>query len=84
MITVPLAKAKNQLSELLDRVEQGETIVVTRHGKAVARLAPSEPAQDRSDSQRAKVQRALGKLKALSGGIDLDGDIKAMAREGLD
>lgn len=57
--------------------------MVTRHGKAVARLAPSEPAQE-NDSQRAKVQRALGKLKALSLNIDLDGDLKAMAREGLD
>ncbi len=30
--------AKARLSELLDRVARGEQIVITRHGKAVARL----------------------------------------------
>jgi prevent-host-death family protein len=32
--------AKTRLSELLDRVEKGEQIVITRHGKPVARLVP--------------------------------------------
>jgi prevent-host-death family protein len=32
--------AKTRLSELLDRVERGEQIVITRHGKPVARLVP--------------------------------------------
>ena len=31
---------KNQLSELVHRAESGETIVVTRHGKAVAEIGP--------------------------------------------
>jgi prevent-host-death family protein len=34
-------EAKNKLAALLDRVEQGEEIVITRHGKAVARLVPN-------------------------------------------
>lgn len=34
-------EAKNKLSALLDRVEQGEEIVITRHGKPVARLVPN-------------------------------------------
>ena len=38
MIHVPLAQAKNQLSELVGRVERGETVAVTRRGKPVARL----------------------------------------------
>ena len=33
-------QAKNTLGTLLDRVEQGEEIVITRHGKPVARLVP--------------------------------------------
>ena len=33
-------EAKNTLGSLLDRVEQGEEIVITRHGKPVARLGP--------------------------------------------
>jgi prevent-host-death family protein len=37
--------AKTHLSELLDDVERGETIVITRHGKAIARLAPEAATQ---------------------------------------
>jgi prevent-host-death family protein len=33
-------EAKAKLSELLDRVERGEEIVITRHGKAIARMVP--------------------------------------------
>jgi prevent-host-death family protein len=40
MVTVNLARAKAQLSELLDKVESGEEIIITRHGRAVARLQP--------------------------------------------
>lgn len=40
MATINLADAKAHLSELVDRVEAGEWIVITRRGKPVARLAP--------------------------------------------
>lgn len=33
-------EAKTRLPELLKAVEKGETIVVTRHGRAVARIVP--------------------------------------------
>ncbi len=39
MDTVNLAEAKAHLSELLDRVEAGDTIEITRRGKPVARLS---------------------------------------------
>lgn len=32
--------AKTQLPRLLDDVEQGETVTITRHGRPVARLVP--------------------------------------------
>ena len=35
-------EAKNTLGSLLDRVEQGEEIVITRHGRSVARLVPND------------------------------------------
>ncbi len=38
MVTVNLAHAKARLSELLDRVEAGEEVVITRHGRPVAQL----------------------------------------------
>jgi len=40
MVTVNVAKAKAKLSDLLDKVEAGEDVVITRHGKPVAHLSP--------------------------------------------
>lgn len=40
MLTVDLAHAKAQLSELLDKVEAGEEVLIARRGRAVARLSP--------------------------------------------
>jgi prevent-host-death family protein len=42
METVSLAEAKAHLSQLIDKVESGEEIVITRHGRPVARVAPVE------------------------------------------
>lgn len=41
MITVGSFEAKTKLAELLDKVEAGETVTITRRGKAVARLVPA-------------------------------------------
>ena len=41
MVTVNLARAKARLSELLDRVEEGQEVVITRRGRAVAQLSPT-------------------------------------------
>ena len=41
--TVNVYDAKTQLSQLLNRVEQGEEIVIARNGRPVARLAPLAP-----------------------------------------
>lgn len=38
--TVGAYEAKTHLAELLDRVQRGEEIVITRHGKPIARLVP--------------------------------------------
>ena len=38
MTAVNLADAKARLSELIDRVEAGDTIEITRRGKPVARI----------------------------------------------
>ena len=47
MTTVGAYEAKTHLAQLLDRVEQGESITVTKHGRAVARLVPvGRPAGD--------------------------------------
>lgn len=44
MTTVGAIEATAKFSELLDRVGQGEEIVITRDGKPAARLVPPEPA----------------------------------------
>ena len=49
-------EAKNKLGQLLDLVEQGEEITITRHGKEVARLVPPRPVRNR-DQARAALQR---------------------------
>jgi prevent-host-death family protein len=46
-------EAKNTLGALLDRVEQGEEIVITRHGKPVARLGPCAAPVDKEIAQAA-------------------------------
>jgi prevent-host-death family protein len=44
MNAIPLADAKAHLSELVDQVEAGDSIDITRRGKPVARLvAPARP-----------------------------------------
>ena len=40
MVTVNLVQAKAHLSELLDKVETGEEVIITRHGRAVAHIRP--------------------------------------------
>ena len=85
MISIPLAQAKNQLSELIDRVELGETVAVTRRGKPVARLVVfADTTANDQHAQREKVQTAFQRLSMLRQQVVLDGDVKAIAREGLD
>jgi prevent-host-death family protein len=40
-------EAKTHFSQLLDRVEKGERITITKHGKPVAVLVPAEPGRGR-------------------------------------
>lgn len=58
-------EAKNTLGSLLDRVEQGEEIVITRHGKPVARLVASGTGIDRANS-RAAADRIRTRAARLS------------------
>jgi prevent-host-death family protein len=44
---VSIAEAKNRLPELIRAVEDGETVVITRHGKPVAQISPPPPARRR-------------------------------------
>ena len=83
MSRVSVAEAKNRLSELIVRVEAGEEISVTRHGRPVARLVAAHSPDDATE-RRAQVAEAFRQLAALRQGVRLDDDLKAVAREGLD
>lgn len=46
MSTVDIQVASTHLSQLLERVAQGEEVVIAEAGKPVARLVPIEPAAE--------------------------------------
>ncbi len=51
METVGAFDAKNHFGELLDRVERGESVTITRQGKPIAQLVPTTSAQLRDRAQ---------------------------------
>ena len=78
MTEIALYEAKNKLSGLLDRVAAGEEFIITRHGRAVARLAPVKPIID-----RAKARQAAKTLLEAGRGLSLGGiTIKELVNEG--
>ena len=78
MHTVGVFEAKNRLTALLDEVEGGGEILITRRGKPIARLVPVEPGFD-----RAKARRAAECLGAASKGQTLGGlSLKELISEG--
>lgn len=74
MQVIGAVEARNTFGALLDRVERGEEIVITRHGKSVARLIPSAGAIDR-EKARAAATRLLSRARTVRGGFDWD-DLK--------
>ena len=77
--------ARTRFGMLLQRVANGEEIVVTRYDKPVARIVPA----DRRDLQ--DVRQAVASLRALRGAIAEsrgsgqaldDGEVKSMIEEG--
>ena len=52
MEKVQLFEAKARLSELVDRAEAGREIVITRRGRAVARIVPARPGGRRREVDR--------------------------------
>ena len=57
-------EAKNKLSALLDRVERGEEIVITRKGRPVAKLVPIKPVPG-SEEARLAAERIRARAKEM-------------------
>ncbi|MDD4890216.1 MAG: type II toxin-antitoxin system prevent-host-death family antitoxin [Phycisphaerae bacterium] len=71
-------EAKTHFSELLERVENGEEVTITRHGSPVARLVPVR----RGNTREAR-KAAIEAMRQLASGNSLKGlRIKDLIAEG--
>jgi len=78
MREIQASDAKARLSQLLDEVERGETIVITRHGRAIARIIPE------ADRRRHEIDEALADIRELrkhTGEVSLE-ELLAWRHEG--
>ncbi len=74
-------EAKNKFGTLLDLVEQGEEVVVTRHGKAVARLVAESSVSKRRTPEEAKL--LVEEFRQMAKGVRLNGlSINSLIEEG--
>ena len=78
MREVQASDAKTHLPQLLDEVERGATIVLTRRGRPIARLVPE------AERRQADIQVAIDDIKALrrSGPKLSAEEIRALINEG--
>ena len=82
MRTVGAYEAKTHLPRLLDRVQRGESLTITRHGRPVARLVPVE------GYNRRQAEEAMERLRALRNRLHAEGktapiaELVASAHEG--
>lgn len=67
MIEVGAFDAKTHLSSLLNKVAQGEEVLITRRGIPVARLVPAQ------EADRSRVAKAIQRLWSLREGVELRG-----------
>jgi prevent-host-death family protein len=84
MKTVPVYEAKNRFSELITAVEHGDQVTITRRGVPVARLVAEAVETTGSSDRRQRVASALERLRQIRGSLVLEGDMKTVARDGLD
>ncbi|MEW6598119.1 MAG: type II toxin-antitoxin system prevent-host-death family antitoxin [Pseudomonadota bacterium] len=78
MKEVAAVEAETKLAELLDLVEAGEEVLITRQGEPVARLTPAN-----RPSSRERSQQAAAALRRHRQGVTLgDLELKALIDEG--
>ena len=69
-VDVSIAEAKNRLPELIRAVENGEVVVITRHGKPVAQITPASAT--RREVQWGAMRDRIKLLPGWDDPIDLD------------
>jgi prevent-host-death family protein len=67
---ISTADAKNRLPELIRVVEAGEQVVITRHGRPVAQLAP--PPAERRKARLGGMKDRIRLLPGWDAPVDLD------------
>ncbi len=78
MLTVGAFEAKTKLSELLDAVERGEEVTITRRGEPVARLIGIKPVRSREE-----IKALIEQIKETRKGLTLGGiSIRELIEEG--
>jgi len=84
MRTVAIFEAKNRLSELLNSVEQGEEITITRHGSPVARIVSINTSSQGEPGQRERVAGVMAHLRNLRQGVTLGTSLAEAIEDGRD
>ena len=69
MLQIAVNQAKNQLSALIHAVEEGEEVVLTRHGKPVVRLVREQAASEPKPSREEQMQQAMARLRAYQASV---------------
>jgi prevent-host-death family protein len=64
MQSIGIAEAKNNFSALIDLVEKGEEVRITRHGKEVVRMLPVRRKPVITDEQIERELQALQELRS--------------------
>jgi prevent-host-death family protein len=59
MQTIQASEAKTKFLSILDEVERGESMIITRHGKPIAHITPV------AQIDRQRVERAIKNMRAL-------------------
>ena len=71
MTTIAANDVMIHLARLLEQVEHGETVVITRDGQAVAHLVPVPASGSRSDAS-SKIERWIEQRKDITlGGLNV-------------
>ncbi|GMU23243.1 MAG: hypothetical protein AMXMBFR13_33250 [Phycisphaerae bacterium] len=70
METIGAFDAKTRLSELLERTAQGESFLITKHGRPVGKIVPPDAVRDPDE-----IAAALRRLRVFRGAL------KGMTRE---
>jgi len=82
MREVQSSEAKTHLPQLLDEVERGATIVITRHGRPIARLVPEGERRRRDIAEAIETMKKLAKERAERFGTMTVDEILSLRHEG--